>query len=154
MVLILSACATSEEVASDRQFREERIEAILSQPLDPAEFGETKRCLRDTEYRGFRALDDQRILFEGRRGQYWINTLRHRCMDLRWGDILVVRRFSGTRMCSMDRFSVEDWFNYPWYRRWPWHWGTVWHTGMTCTLGEFQPVTEAQVAEIRAVLRR
>ena len=28
-----------------------------------------------------------------------------------------------------------------------------WSTGMTCTLGQFYPVTEGQVAEIEAVLR-
>lgn len=153
-VLILAGCATSEEVVSERQFREERVEEILALPLDPVEFGETKRCLNDTEYRNFRALDDQRILFYGRRDKYWINTLRNRCPDLRWGDVLVMRRFSGTRMCSMDTFSVADWFDWPWYRRWPWRWGTSWNTGMNCMLGEFQPVTEAQVDEIRAVLKR
>ncbi len=127
---------------------------ILSQPLDVEQYGETKRCLRDADYRSFRALDERHILFEGRRGEYWVNTLRQRCPDLRHGDILVVRQFSGSRMCDADRFSAEDWFTWPWYRRWPWRWGSAWHTGMTCALGEFQPVTEAQVAEIRAVLRR
>ncbi len=152
-VLLLAGCATSPSSDAERQFREERIEAILSEPLDPAEFGETKRCLRDTEYRSFRALDDRRILFEGRQGRLWINTLRQRCVDLHHGDILVVRSFSSARLCDTDRFNVADWFDWPWYRRWPWRWGSPWHSGMTCVLGEFRPVTEAQVAEIRAVLK-
>ena len=154
VVVLLAGCATSPETEAQRDFREARIEEILSQPLDPAVYGETKRCLRDTEFRTFRALDDRHILFDGRRGRYWINTLRSRCVDLRHGDILIVRPFSSTRMCEMDRFQVADWFDWPWYRRWPWRWGTSWHTGMTCLLGEFQPVTEEQVVEIRAVLKR
>ena len=151
--LLCAGCATSPEVESRRQAIEADIESILSQPLDPAEFGETKRCLADHEYRNFRALDDKHILFDGRRGKQWINTLRSRCPDLRYGDVLVVRSFSSTRMCDMDRFQVADWFDWPWYRRWrPWHWGGDWGMGIPCSLGKFQPVTKGQVAEIEAVL--
>ena len=106
------------------------------------------------EFRSFHALNDRRILFKGRGDRYWMNTLPHRCADLRHGDILVLRRYGGTRMCARDQFSVADWFDWPWYRRWPWRWGSSWHTGMTCILGEFQPVTEEQVEEIKAVLKR
>ena len=152
-LLLLASCATSPEVESRRQAIEADIESILSIPLDPAEFGATKRCLADQEYRNFRALDDRRILFEGRRGKLWINTLRTRCPDLRFGDILIVKSFSGTRMCDMDTFQVADWFGWPWYRRWPWHCGGSWGMGAHCSLGKFQPVTEEQVAEIEAVLK-
>ncbi|MDH3748727.1 MAG: DUF6491 family protein [Gammaproteobacteria bacterium] len=151
--LFYAGCATSPEVESRRQAREADIKDILSQPLDPAQFGETKRCLADHEYRNFRALDDRRILFEGRRGKLWINTLRSHCPDLRYGTVLRVRSFSQTRVCDMDRFQVGDWFDWPWYRRWPWRWGSGWGTGIACSLGKFQPVTEVQVAEIEALLR-
>jgi hypothetical protein len=151
--LLFGGCATSPDVEERRQAREADIAEILSAPLDPAEFGETKRCLSDNEYRSFRALDDRRILFEGRRGKQWINTLRTRCPELRHGQVLVVRQFSSTRMCDADRFEVAEWFDWPWYRRWPWRWGGSWAAGATCALGKFQPVTEAQVAEIEAVLK-
>jgi len=151
--LLVASCATSPEVESRRQAIQADIESILSEPLDPAEYGDTRRCLADMEYRNFRALDDRHILFEGRRGKQWINTLRSRCPDLRYGHVLVVKSFTGTRMCELDQFQVGDWFDWPWYRRWPWHWGGNWGTGVPCSLGKFQPVTEAQVAEIEAVLR-
>jgi hypothetical protein len=151
--LLLAGCATSPEAESRRLAIEADIDSILSQPLDAAEFGETKRCLSDMEYRNFRALDDKRILFEGRRDKQWINTLRSRCPDLQYGGILVVTSFSNMRMCDMDRFQVADWFDWPWYRRWPWHWGGNWGMGMQCMLGKFQPVTAGQVAEIEAVLK-
>ncbi len=150
---LLSGCATSPDVKTQREAAEADIADILSAPLDPAEYGETKRCLADREYQRYRALDDRRILFEGRRDTLWINTLRSRCPDLRFGDVLVVRSFSASRLCDADRFEVADWFAWPWYRRWPWHWGPGWGTGMTCVLGKFQPVTEAQVAEIEAILK-
>lgn len=152
-VLICAGCATSPEIEAQRQTSEASIVEILSAPLDPAEFGESKRCLADTQFRSFRALDEKRILFEGRRGKLWINTLRTRCPDLRHGSVLVVKSFTGSRMCDADRFEVAEWFDWPWYRRWPWRWGGSWGTGMSCSLGKFQPVTEDQVRDIEAVLR-
>lgn len=153
-LLLIAGCATSPEAESRRQAIEADIGAVLAVQLDPAEFGETKRCLAEHEYRNFRALDEKRILFEGRRDRMWINTLRGVCPDLRWGDVLVVRQFTGTRMCDGDRFTVADWFGFPWYRRSPRYWGTHWGTGTPCMLGKFQPVTGDQVGEIESILER
>lgn len=150
-VLLCAGCAVSPDVENRRKAIEADIDEILSLSLDAEEYGEPKRCLSDSQYRTFRALDDRHILFVGRRDKLWINTLRGRCHDLRWGDVLIVRPTSGSRMCDMDRFQVADWFDWPWYRRWPWHWGG-WGTGPMCALGKFQPVSEAQVQEIEALL--
>ncbi len=152
-VLFCSGCATSPEVESQQKAKQADIAEILSQPLDPAEFGETKRCLSEMEFHSFRALDDKHILFNGRRNKQWINTLPWPCPDLRFGNVLQLRSFSGSRMCEMDKFLVADWFDYPWYRRWPWHWGGSWGTGPHCSLGKFQPVTKEQLAEIEAILK-
>ncbi len=151
--LLLASCAVSPEAENRRLQQQASIAEILSQPLDPAEYGVTKRCLSETEYRSFRALDDRHILFTGRDNRMWINTLRLSCPDLRHGDVLIIRQFSGTRMCDADTFEVAEWFDWPWYRRWPWSWGSDWGVGRRCALGKFQPVTEAQVAEIEAVIR-
>ena len=151
--LLIAGCATSPETESRRQAIEADIAAILSEPLNPAIYGETKRCLADMEYRNFRVLDDRRLLFEGRRDKLWLNTLRMRCPDLRHQNVLVVRSFSARRMCDMDSFQASDWFDWPWYRRWPWRWWSDWGMGSHCSLGKFQPVTEYQVAEIEVVLK-
>jgi len=151
--LFAAGCATSPEAESRRLEKQASITEILNQSLDPAEYGEVKRCLSDVEYRGFRALDDQHLLFTGRGDRLWVNTLRSPCPDLRHGDVLVVRSFTPRRLCDMDSFEVTDWFDWPWYRRWPWYWGSGWGTGMRCTLGKFQPVTQGQVDEIEAVIR-
>lgn len=152
VAVLLAACATSPDVENRREAMEADIDEILSYELDPAEFGESKRCLTDNEYRSFRPLGDRHILFEGRRDRLWVNKLRGRCHDLRYGDVLVVKSFTGTRMCDMDQFQATDWFDWPWYRRWPWRWGGSWASGASCVLGKFQPVTAAQVAEIEARL--
>lgn len=151
--LLQAACATSPEAVARRDAMEADIADILSQPLDPDEFGETKRCISEHELRDFDVLDDRRIVFEGRRGKLWLNTLPIRCPDLRYSTMLRVKSISWTRICDRDRFLAGDWFDWPWYRRWPWHWG-AWGTTVPCTLGKFQPVTAEQVAEIEAVLRR
>ena len=150
-LLLLAGCATSPEAESRRLAIEADINEILSVQLDPAEFGGTKRCLSESQYRNFRPLDDRHLLFYGRRDRMWINTLRNRCTDLRYGDVLIVRPFSGRRMCDTDTFEVAEWFDWPWYRRAPWYWGRSWSTGMRCSLGKFQPVTPAMVAEIEAL---
>ena len=149
----LTACAVSPEAASRRQENEAEIKLILSEPVDSAAHGEPRRCLSENELRNFEALDDRRIVFEGRRGKLWLNTLHATCPDLEYARVLQVRSISFTRICAMDRFLPSDWFYWPWYRRWPWSYERGWGMAMSCTLGEFQPVTEEQVAEIKAVLR-
>ena len=150
--LLGTGCASSPEVEEKRRATEAEIEAILREPLEPAELGATKRCLTDNEYRSFRAIDDRRIVFEGRQGRLWLNTLRSRCPDLRHGHVLQVRSTSAMgRICELDSFMAGDWFAWPWYRRWPWNWGPY-GTGMTCTFGEFQPVTAGQLDAIESVL--
>ena len=150
-LLLIAGCATSPEDESRRQAIEADIQDILN--LSLGEDGKPLRCLSDSQYTGFRALDEKHLLFSGLRGKRWVNTLRNNCYDLRHGDVLRVRSFSSARICDTDHFAVDDWFEWPWYSRWPWHWGT-WSTGMTCTFGKFYPVTEGQVEEIEAVLRR
>ena len=150
--LLCASCAVSPEAEERRLAIEADIAHILSVQPDPTEYGAARRCLSELDYRNFRALDDRHILFEGRRGRLWINTLRSSCPDLRHGDVLIVRSFGSMRMCDMDSFEVTDWFDWPWYRRWPWHWGGSWGAGMRCTLGKFQPVTEDQVDAITELL--
>ena len=153
VLLLCAGCATSPDVVSQRQIADAKINAILSVQLDPAEYGEIKRCLADREYRNFSVLDDRHILFEGLRGKMWVNTLRASCPDLRYGSMIVVKSFSWSRICDTDSFQAGDWFDRPMYRRWPWQWGGSWGMGMQCSLGKFQPVTKDQVEEIKAAVK-
>jgi hypothetical protein len=150
-LLFVAGCATTPEDESRRQAIEADIQDILQ--LSLGEDGKPLRCLSEAQYGGFRALDEKHMLFMGRGDKRWVNVLRQRCLDLRHGDVLRIRSFSASRICDTDRFAVDDWFEWPWYSRAPWHWG-AWSTGMTCTLGQFYPVTEGQVEEIEAVIRR
>lgn len=151
--LSLTGCASSPETEQRMQEIEADINEILSLPLDEQQYGSTRRCLGQGDYNSFRPLDEKHILFVGTRKRLWINTLRSKCPDLRYGDVLVIRHFSGTQLCKDDHFTATDWFEWPWYRRSPVRWGSTWGTGIRCTLGEFQPVTGDQVAEIDSLLK-
>jgi hypothetical protein len=148
---LLVSCAASPEVQARYQAREDRIGAILAEAAQTTDLGAPKRCLGDVEFRSFRALDDQYVLFEGPRGKQWVNKLQTRCPDLQYASVLQVRSFSAMRVCHLDGFYPGDWFDWPWYRRWPWNWGR-WPSGMRCTLGVFQPVNDEHVSAIEAVL--
>ena len=151
--VLLAGCAVSPEAASRRQAMEASIEAILAESLQIPELGKPSRCLAERQYDNIRILDERRILFSHRRGEYWINDLGVRCPDLRYADVLRVRTFSHSRICAMDSFYANEWFEWPWYRRWPWYW-SGWGTEIRCILGDFHPVSAAQVAEIAVVLGR
>ncbi len=100
-------------------------------------------------------MGDYHLLFEGRRGRYWVNTMRTRCPDLRHGTVLRVRTAGlSNRYCDGDRFEVGDWFTWPWYRRWPWRWGVPWTSSGFCVLGKFHAVNEAQVDDILFELKQ
>ncbi len=150
-LLLVAGCASSPQDEDRRKAIEADILDILT--LSAGEDGKPLRCLSDVRYRGMRPLDEKHLLFTGKAGRQWVNVLRHRCSDLRHGSVLRVRSHSFSQICSADRFAVDDWFEWPWYSRAPWHWG-AWSTGITCTLGSFYPVTQGQVEEIEAVIRR
>ena len=152
--LLLIGCASTPEEIQRREQAERDIEAILTQPSEATEYVEKKRCLREVEYRNFRALDDRHILFEGSRGRLWINKLPIRCPDLRHATVLRVRSTpSFGRMCRHDTFQAVDWFDWPWYRRSPWRWTSPWHSGISCALGDFRAVTPAQVDALERAIK-
>lgn len=138
-------CATSPEAEQRAVTKQARIEAILTEPSD---FVETQRCLSSSRFRHIRILDDQHIVFEGRRDEMWVNVLPIRCPGLRRDSVLRIERLSGLNLCKLDSFAVHDWFDLPWYRRRPWRWSG----GTMCGLGEFQPVTPLQAEQLESTI--
>ena len=137
-LLALAGCAISPEDEQRRKDMEADVDEILSYELDPLEYGEVRRCLSETEFRSYRALGNRHLLFWGRQDKRWVNVLRGRCPNLRDSSVFVMRPGAGSQLCEMDRFEVLD-RGEPISRA---------STAPTCVLGEFKPVTEAQVEEI------
>lgn len=137
-VLALAGCASSPVEERKRQEMEADIDDILSYELDPAEYGETRNCLRDNSYRNYHALGNRHLLFRGRQGQLWVNVLRGRCFGLdRYSVFIMEPKHSGS-LCAMDRFAVVDRIDSL----------SRADAGPSCVLGEFRPVTADQVEEI------
>jgi hypothetical protein len=137
-LLAIAGCATSPDDEQRRKDMEADVDEILRYELDPLEYGEAKGCLSDAEYRSYRALGKRHLLFEGRQGRLWVNVLRGRCPNLHDDSVFIMRSNVARHVCDTDRFEVTDRFD-------PFS-----GVGMapTCVLGEFKPVTEAQVKEI------
>ena len=135
-LVALGGCAASPEQELKRKEMEADIDDILSQYVDPAEYGEPTNCLRDNQVRRYRSLGNRHLLFEGRQGQLWVNFLRGRCPGLDQYSVFIMRPNVAGRLCDMDHFAVVDRIGSP----------TI--AAPTCSLGEFKPVTEAQVSEI------
>ena len=58
----------SPEDKRKRKEMEADIDDILRLELDPAEYGEPRKCLSNNEYRSYRALGTRHLLFRGRQG--------------------------------------------------------------------------------------
>jgi hypothetical protein len=138
--LLVTACASSPQDEQRRLEREAAIDDVLSYKLDPAEYGDTKRCLSSMEFRSYRALDNRHLLFKGRGDRLWVNKLRARCPGLEPDSVLIVQRFGGNQFCSLDSFEATEWFGY------------AGRPGVRCILGDFQPVTHAQIDEIEKII--
>jgi hypothetical protein len=137
-LLALAGCATSPIDEQRRKDMEADVDDILSYENDPAEVGEAKACLMENEVRRYRALGNRHLLFEGRQNMQWVNVLRGRCPGVDRNKIFVMEPNMAGRLCDKDRFSVVDRFDSLESAR----------SATTCFLGEFKPVTEAQVREI------
>jgi hypothetical protein len=137
-LVAFAGCATSPEDERRRQDMEADIDEILGYELDEAEYGKPKNCLSTHEYRSFRALGDRHLLFEGRNDKLWVNVLRGRCPGLDDNSKFIMKQNMSGRVCDTDLFEVMDRFD-------PISSAAM---GPTCILGEFRPVSKAQVAEI------
>lgn len=156
--VLLGACAAAPPAGEQPAPVAEDLATILSQPLDAEEYGEPRRCMSTVALRNFEPLGDRHVLFKGPGGQFWLNELRMPCPGLRSGSGLAFDSRAGLHVCDLDPFVVTDAFSRPldwrspWYRASPWDDGRLdrHRGGMRCTLGTFQPVSEAQVEAIRA----
>jgi len=108
------------------------LESILTQPLEDSEYKEVDRCLRSADYRKVEIIDYGHLVFYGRRGDIWLNQLRHNCSGLR-PKMTLQFEMHGRRLCSLDFFKGIERIS----SRMP---------TANCILGDFEKVTEEQIA--------
>ena len=149
VLLLVPGCATTPAEEDQREAIEADILDILS--LSLGEDSEPVRCLSILQYSEIRPLDDKHLLFSGKGDRQWVNVLRHRCHDLLHNSALRIRSHSTSHVCSSDRFQVSGVSEVPSASQTPQPWGAK-GSRMTCTIGRFYPVTNAQLGGILAAI--
>lgn len=115
--LVLAGCANSDSPANRQVWVAD---------------GEPVTCIRTSQIRTFRVVNDQTIDFEINRNQAFRNTLPHRCSGLAFGQ--KIRHNSRTsQLCSMNSITVVNMGSVP--------------NGPTCPLGRFQPMKRVPAPE-------
>lgn len=120
-----------------------QIDFILDHPLPESEYSQSDRCVYSNEYDAIEVLDSRRLLFRGRRGAFWLNQLRSECLGLTRDGVLILEARSRS-VCDMDSFrsvprsalvQMSDLASAQF--------------GMSCMLGHFEAITEAQAMVLR-----
>jgi Family of unknown function (DUF6491) len=112
--------------------------SALGQEGDDAPFDRTPQdCVIVSTIRQTDAIDDQNIIFRMRGNRVYRNHLPRTCPGLA-RENRIAYRTSTSRLCSIDMITVLEQF------------GVELRPGFTCRLGEFVPLSPAEVEELEA----
>jgi hypothetical protein len=136
--LALGAALVAPVALADPATAPTDLAAALREPLPDSEYVDAKRCVSKFLVEHTEILDARRIVFRGRNGRVWLNQLRHLCIGLT-GDPILSFDLHGTSICRSDLMRPIE-------RRG----GAA--PGGPCVLGDFEPVTDAQLEVIRESL--
>ena len=100
--------------------------------------GDSKRCININRIDRTEVLNDRTIVFYLRGGEIYVNRLPHRCPGLRSRDTFMYKNTTNS-LCNVDTIRVMDSIG-----------GTL-RPGVGCGLGEFHPVSEITVEQLKAV---
>jgi hypothetical protein len=118
----------------ERRKAEEEARAASEDDFDR----EPQDCIRITDIRSTRVLDDQTILFYMRgRDRIYRNYLPRECPGLEREDRYSYK-ISGSQLCHIDLITVLEQF------------GTGIRPGYTCALGAFTPITNEEAEDLLA----
>lgn len=111
------------------------LDEILTNPLAEGDYREQSSCIWHRAVERVEVLDETLIVFEGRRGELWINQLTNQCYRLE-ADMVLSFRVRGGNYCRLDAFR-----GIPKYDIVP--------VTPVCTLGAFERVDEVQLDALR-----
>lgn len=138
-VLVLAGfgCAAQPE----RKTPPPTVDEVLASTLSESDYGKAERCLALSDYDTIRVLDKKHILFEGRGGKAWLNTLRIECPGLRRNAVLRLD-VRNSRICNLDSVTSIE------VRRF-----FVDRLSATCSLGDFIPIPREQAEFLKKEIR-
>jgi len=131
------AASTSSHADLDAQ-----VAAILDNPLPESDYVQARRCLPARFNEHVDVLDSRHLLFSGTRDVFWLNQLRFNCMGLT-DDSVLVFDMRDRSVCELGGFRGVP------------RMGSMGaNFGVSCTLGRFEPITQAQAEQLRSALAR
>ena len=142
-LLACVAHASEEEEASAQQISAQDaaldVADILANPLTDDDYRETSNCLRVRAIDDVEILDDNLVLFHGRRRELWLNQLSRQCLGLQPDMIVNLRSFGGT-VCRLDRFQGRH------------HFEPLVPITAECRLGTFETIDDLQAEALRTAV--
>ena len=115
------------------------VAAILANPLTEDDYRETRNCLRIRDIDDVEILDDNVVVFHGRRRELWLNQLSSQCLGLEPDMVVNLHSFGGT-ICRLDRFRGRQRFQ------------PLVAITAECRLGTFETIDELQAEALRAAV--
>ncbi len=140
LAVALSACASRPEEKGEAEEKPLTVEEVLATTLGEEAYGNVERCLPQHAYDRTEVLDQQHILFWGRGGKAWLNTLSAKCPGLRKRDTLTFE-LTQSQLCRMDTVSSVDYGIFG-----------VQRVSGRCALGDFVEIGEEQAKLLKEQL--
>ncbi|MCY4214785.1 MAG: DUF6491 family protein [Gammaproteobacteria bacterium] len=137
LVLVLGAGASAfaEKLPAE-------VEALLSEPSEPSDYFEEKRCLSTHRIRDVDALDDRHVVFRMNRKALYLVQFPHRCPGLRRNGPVAYETLNGMSVCTHD--AIRGTFQYG---------AGDARLGPPCAIPGFQEITVEQLSLLRESLR-
>ena len=112
------AAQTAEQASAPQAAQDATLDvaAILANPLTEDDYRETRNCLRMRDIDDVEVLDDNVVLFHGRRRELWLNQLSSQCLAWKpiWSSICTV---SVARFAAWTGFAAANASNRWWQSR-------------------------------------
>lgn len=99
------------------------------------------QCIRLTSIQHISILDDSHIVFYMNNGRRYLNTLPYTCHGLKMSGTILYRT-SLSQVCDLDIITVLDSI------------GGEYRPGASCGLGAFEPITDQEIAKLKAELKK
>ncbi len=95
-----------------------------------------ERCIQLDRVRRTEVIDDRTLIFHMRSGEIYLNYLERECPRLASEERFMYSP-TGNRLCDIDTITVLE------------RWGFGLTRGFTCGLGEFHPISEVELADLK-----
>ena len=112
------------------------VAAILSGELTTDDYVDGQMCINPRDLDKIEVLDENLVLFHGRRGEIWLNQLSSQCLGLDADMMLDIRSYGGN-FCRLDRFRGTSRFD------------TFLGLTAECRLGTFERIEEPHAEALR-----